>query len=104
MIHRRACLLSVLAAVVCDAAAVPRAAPADDPLAMVVGLLASADPDEVEIGLERVRAGITGEAATARLTAALPTLAPAAQIRLVAAIGDRGDRSALPAVKALSQT
>lgn len=101
MIRHAAPVLLVAGLAVLGPAAEVRAASADDPVAMVASLVSSVDAEESAIGLDRVRVGIKGEAATARLTTLLPTLGPTAQARLVAALGDRGDRTALPAVKTL---
>jgi len=74
---------------------------ADEAVELVASLLASTDAGERAIGLERVRYGIKGKAATDRLVALLPTLPTAAQAQLAAALGDRADAAALPAVNAL---
>jgi HEAT repeat protein len=70
---------------------------------MTIDFLARDDADFRAIGLERVRYGLKGEAATRQLTGLLSKLAPARQLELTAALADRGDRAALPAVTALLQ-
>jgi HEAT repeat protein len=68
---------------------------------LTVDLLGSDDADVRQVALDRIRAGIRGEAATRRLAELLPTLAPARQAELVAALAERGDRAAVPAILAL---
>lgn len=74
---------------------------ADDAVAMVVDLVTRDDAEFRAIGLERIRGGVKGEAAT-RAFAALVEKQPAArQVELVRALADRGDAAALPAIVAL---
>ena len=76
-------------------------AKADDAVAMVVDLVTRDDAEFRAIGLERIREGVKGEAAT-RAFAALVEKQPAArQVELVRALAGRGDAAALPAVVAL---
>ncbi len=96
---RSSCLALLLAVTSAGFCGVGRAA--DEAVAMVESLLAAEDVGERAIGLERVRYGIKGKAATDRLVALLPTLPPAAQAQLAAALGDRADAAALPALNAL---
>jgi uncharacterized protein (DUF1778 family) len=105
VIHRAAPFVIALVAAIVGPAAVPMAAaqPAD-PVAPVIELLSSAAAEERAIGLERVRYGIRGEATTARLANLLPGLGAAAQNELVLALGARGDRAALPAVRTLLES
>jgi HEAT repeat protein len=72
-----------------------------DAVQMTVDLLARDDQAFRAIGLDRVRYGLKGEAATMQFAALLSKLAPARQLELTAALADRGDRAALPAVLAL---
>ncbi len=75
------------------------AAEADDPLvAMVVTLLGDADKDVRSLGLEQVRTAAPGAAATKEFAAQLAALPPEAQIGLLGALADRGDRAARAAV------
>ena len=67
-------------------------------LELVVGLLNDDDKEMRAVGLEQVRTELKGEAATQQLLALLPKLKPAAQAALVAALGERGDVSARPAL------
>ncbi|NBX29872.1 hypothetical protein EBR04_05385 [bacterium] len=99
----RPCLFSCLAVLLAGSFNAPCAAidPAADPVATVVSLLGSDDAELRSIGLERVRAGLRGQQATAAV-AVLVAKAPAPrQIELVRALADRGDQAALPAVLAL---
>ena len=72
-----------------------------DAVQMTVDLLARDDQAFRAIGLDRVRYGLKGEAATLQFAGLLSKLAPARQLELTAALADRGDRAALPAVLAL---
>jgi hypothetical protein len=83
----------------------PSAAGADpapqDALQMTIDFLTRDDADFRAIGLDRVRHGLKGEAATQQFATLLSKLAPSRQLELTAALADRGDRTALPAVMAL---
>ena len=50
------------------------------------------------VGLQQVREAAKGPAATKRFAALLPKLSPEAQAGLLAALADRGDNAARPAV------
>jgi hypothetical protein len=82
------------------AAAADATAP-QDAVQMTVDFLAKDDQDFRVIGLDRVRYGLKGEAATMQFAGLLSKLAPARQLELTAALADRGDRAALPALLAL---
>lgn len=71
---------------------------ADPLVAMVVGLLGDADKDVRSLGLEQVRTAAPGEAATKEFAAQLAGLPSDAQIGLLGALADRGDRAARAAV------
>jgi len=71
---------------------------------MTIDFLARDDADYRSIGLDRVRYGVKGEEATRQFAGLLSKLAPARQRELTAALADRGDRAALPAVLALLQS
>lgn len=73
----------------------------DDPVAMVVDLLARDDAEFRSIGLDRIRHAVKGAAATQRFAALLPTLPADRQIALVRALADRGDAAAIPAITSL---
>ena len=75
---------------------------ADDELVeLVVGLLGDEDKDIRALGLEQVRSEAKGEAATKVFAAQLAKLKAVAQVGLLSALSDRGDRAARPAVVAL---
>jgi len=71
---------------------------------MTIDFLTRDDADLRAIGLERVRYGLKGQEFTLPLAGLLPKLAPARQLELTAALSDRGDRAALPAVLSLLQS
>ncbi|MBN2130458.1 MAG: HEAT repeat domain-containing protein [Sedimentisphaerales bacterium] len=71
--------------------------PNQDVINMVLDALRSDDPDMRTGGIAIAR-DIPGEAVTKALAEELPKLPPAAQVQLLAALADRGDASALPAV------
>jgi hypothetical protein len=96
-----AAVLRSIVAIAFVLGALPCAVASDDPVQMVVGLLAGADADERAIALDRVRHGLRGEPATAQFTSLLPKLAPPRQAEVIAALGDRGDPSALAAIRSL---
>ena len=91
-----------LSVVVCAARALAGSAvAADDPVQMTIDLVRRDDVEGRAIGLDQVRYGIKGEATTRRLAELLPSLPPARQVELIAALGARGDVAALPAITAL---
>jgi len=71
---------------------------------LTIDFLTRDDADLRAIGLERVRYGLKGQESTQQLAGLLPRLAPARQLELTAALSDRGDRAALPALLALLQS
>lgn len=83
-----------------SAAAADTAVP-QDAVQMTIDFLAKDDQAFRAIGLDRVRYGLKGEAATMQFAGLLSKLAPARQLELTAALADRGDRAALPATLAL---
>jgi len=96
---------AVLAVVVCvgiiagrDSAAEPQPQAA---IQLAIDLLGSDDAGVRQIALDRIRTGMRGEAATRRLAELVPTLQPARQAELVAALAERGDPAAVPAILAL---
>ena len=81
---------------------VPAASPAaDDPIAMTIDLVSRDDAEFRAIGLDRVRHGTKGEAATYRFAAELAKQSPVRQVELMSALSDRGDAAAIPAMTAL---
>ncbi len=78
-------------------AMVGKARAADDPdeaLNLAISLVGDTDKELRAAGLQQVREGIKGTAATKKLTALLPKLSPEAQIGLLGALADRGDVAA----------
>ncbi len=74
-------------------------AAADDELTkMVLSLLSEKDKDLRAVGLEQVRTEAKGAAATKQFAAQLSKLPPDAQVGLLSALAERGDRAARPAV------
>jgi HEAT repeat protein len=94
-----ALLVSLTATILLTPAAVSRAA--DDPVAMTIDLFSRDDADFRAIGLDRVRHGTTGEAATYRFAAEIAKQSPEGQIELVRALADRGDAAAIPPITTL---
>lgn len=74
---------------------------AAEPVATVIELLGRDDAEFRAIGLDRVRHGLKGQAATTAIAALVSKAAPPRQIELVRALADRGDTAAVPAVLAL---
>jgi HEAT repeat protein len=70
----------------------------EDLIQLVVNLLGENDKDLRALGLEQVRTEAKGEAATRRFAAQLPKLPADAQVGLLRALADRGDKAARPAV------
>ena len=70
----------------------------DELITMVVGLLRDQDKELRALGLEQVRTQVKGEAATRQFASLLPKLPPDAQVGLIRALADRGDKSARSAV------
>jgi HEAT repeat protein len=65
---------------------------------MVVGFLSDADQEIRALAYDQIRTAAPGEAATKRFAEELPQLSTPAQIGLLRALADRGDRVAKPAV------
>jgi HEAT repeat protein len=73
-------------------------APGEELVQMIAGLVSDEDREMRSVGLQQVREEAKGPAATKRFAALLPTLPPDAQAGLLDALGDRGDKTARPAV------
>lgn len=100
---RRSCLL--LWGMLCAAATIGLAgvgSAADDAgdeiVQMVIGLVSDKDKDLRAVGLQQVREGAKGPAATKQFAALLPKLPPEAQTALLDALADRADQTARPAI------
>jgi hypothetical protein len=98
-----ALIWAVLAGFSCglQPAAAAEAAVPQDAVQMTIDFLGKDDQAFRAIGLDRVRYGLKGEAATVQFAGLLSKLAPARQAELTAALADRGDRAAVPSVLAL---
>jgi hypothetical protein len=82
--------------------AAPAAADGSGELAgIVIDLLRDKDKDIRALGLEQVRSEAKGTAATRKFAELLPTLSSEAQVGLLGALADRGDRAAAEAVRNL---
>jgi len=77
--------------------------PSDELVQMVVDLIGDADKDVRAVGLEQVRSEAKGANATRRFAERLPKLSPEAQVGLLSALADRGDKASRSAVLALIQ-
>jgi hypothetical protein len=69
----------------------------DEKVQTIVGLVSDKDKDLRAVGLQQVREGAKGAAATRRFAALLPKLSADAQAALLVALADRGDKTARPA-------
>lgn len=73
------------------------AQPADDAVAIVIDALKGEDETMQSVAIALVR-DIPGEEVTKALAKELPNLSAKGQVQLLSALGDRGDKAALPAV------
>jgi len=71
---------------------------------MIIKLLDNKDVEFRAAGLDQVRSGAKGAAATKAFAAQLPKLEASAQVALLSALADRGDKTARPAVLELHAT
>ena len=80
-------------------------APSRDVLDSVIDLIRSGDGDLLPVALEKVRSGLKGEDFTRELAErVLPGLERNQdRVALLAALSDRGDKAALPAMMGLAQ-
>src|SRR5262249_3379373 len=69
----------------------------DDLVPMIIKLLDNKDVEFRAAGLDQVRSGAKGAAATKAFAAQLPKLDASAQVALLSALADRGDNTARPA-------
>ena len=70
----------------------------DDLVGTIATLLGDQDKDIRALGLQQVREAAKGTKATEQFAALLPKLPPDAQVGLLDALADRGDKAARPAV------
>src|SRR5262245_8273256 len=87
-------LLSVLS----TATPLAAAEKTDDLVPMIIKLLDNKDVEFRAAGLDQVRSGAKGAAATKAFAAQLSKLDASAQVALLSALADRGDNTARPAV------
>src|SRR5262245_11246495 len=87
---------------VLPAAVLPADDKADDLVSMIIKLLGDKDTEFRAAGLDQVRTGAKGAAATKQFAARLPRLDASAQAALLSALADRGDSAARPAVLELA--
>ena len=90
--------------VICLACLPVERAAAADAVAMIVDLIGRDDADYRQIGLDRVRHAAKGPDATLAFAGLLATQQTGRQAELLAALADRGDKAALPAITKLLAT
>jgi HEAT repeat protein len=72
--------------------------PGGELMELIFNLINEEDKDLRALGFDQVRGEAKGEAATLQFASVLPKLAVDAQVGLLSALADRGDRAARPAV------
>ena len=75
----------------------------DDAVDMIVELVSGSDNDMRELALQQIREKVPGKDATMRFVKLLPTLPTDVQVKLIDALGDRGDAAARPRRPAASR-
>jgi len=70
----------------------------DEAVDMIVELLNDSDNDMRMLALQQIRESVPGNDATKRFVALLPTLPPDVQLKLIDALGERGDTAARPVI------
>jgi len=70
----------------------------DEAVDMIVELLGGPDEDMRMLAIQQVREKVPGREATLRFVKLLGTLPPDVQVKLIDALGDRGDAAARPAI------
>ncbi len=76
----------------------PTASANDDVLPAILELLKDPDRELRSLALQRIRDGLEGAAVTQTLVEVFPTLSTEAQADLLVALGERGDKTARPAM------
>ena len=95
----RLLLAAALVAAGIAACATGEAHAADDAVvAMLVELVSGADEDMRAMALQQIREKVPGKDATLRFVKLLPTLPPDVQVKLIDALGTRGDVAARPVI------
>jgi HEAT repeat protein len=67
---------------------------ADDVVVMIVELISGSDSDMRALALQQIREEAPGKSATKQFASLLPDLSPEVQVRLLDALGERGDSTA----------
>ena len=70
----------------------------DEVVDMIVELVGSSDADMRTIALQQIREKVPGKDVTMRFVNLLPKLPPEVQVKLIDALGDRGDVAARPVI------
>ena len=70
----------------------------DEAVDMIVELITGSDNDMRMLAIQQIREEIPGKDATMRFVELLPKLAPEVQVKLIDALGERGDSAARPAI------
>ncbi|MCH8217747.1 MAG: HEAT repeat domain-containing protein [Planctomycetes bacterium] len=70
----------------------------DEAVDMIVELLSGSDNDMRMLALQQIREKVPGKDATRRFVELLPKLPPDIQVKLIDALGERGDPAARPAI------
>jgi len=70
----------------------------DEAVDMIVELVSGADEDMRTMALQQIREKIPGKDVTMRFVKLLPKLPPEVQVKLIDALGDRGDPAARPMI------
>jgi HEAT repeat protein len=70
----------------------------DNAVDMIVELISSSDNDMRMLALQQIRENVPGADATKRFVELLPKLPPDVQIKLIDALGERGDATARPTI------
>ena len=70
----------------------------DDVVDMIVELIKGSDEDMRMLALQQIRETVPGKDATRRFVELLPTLPPDVQVKLIDALGERGDAAARPVI------
>lgn len=70
----------------------------DEAVDMIVELISGSDNDMRMLAIQQIRDDMPGNDATRRFVELLPKLAPDVQVKLIDALGERGDAAARPAI------
>jgi HEAT repeat protein len=103
-VHRKVVLVFSFAALACGSCLQAEEPAAQSLVGMVIELLGDEDPEVRGLAYEQVRENALGETATLQFADVLPRLSSPAMIGLIAALAERGDSVARPAVTAVVST